>query len=185
MLPLTRPVQPHIKSNGESRIAHTAQVTAKDSLRICDRAPLSTGAIAIYEPSTDQSLRNRVRTASGLCILVESLISVQAATLYQILVSAKLICPDAKSHLAAFGLKTATPAVSKSISDGRFLENLTSLQPFQGEREPRCDIPSMVRRSSLKRFLPSPSSATTSTLHLSPRRFRTSRTARHSPRTCL
>ena len=41
----------------------------------------------------------------------------------------------------------------------------------------RCEIPSTLRRSSLNRWGPAPSSAMTPTLHLSPTRFSTSRAA--------
>src|SRR5262249_22986216 len=44
----------------------------------------------------------------------------------------------------------------------------------------RCEMPSMARLSSLKRRGPSPSSATTKTVHLSPMRLRISRTAGHA-----
>src|SRR6266568_5287779 len=43
----------------------------------------------------------------------------------------------------------------------------------------RWEMPSTERRSSPKRLAPSPRTPTTSTLHLSPTRLRTSRTARH------
>src|SRR3977135_1311695 len=48
----------------------------------------------------------------------------------------------------------------------------------------RCEMLAMARRSSLKRLGPSPSMDTTSTLHLSPTRSRTSLTARQSSGTC-
>ena len=44
----------------------------------------------------------------------------------------------------------------------------------------RCEMLAIERRSSLNRFGPSPSVTTTSTLHLSPMRSRTSLTARQS-----
>src|SRR5437867_1259571 len=48
----------------------------------------------------------------------------------------------------------------------------------------RCEMLPSPRRSSLNRFGPSPSMLTTSTVHLSPTRARTSLTARQSSATC-
>src|SRR5712672_4404571 len=48
----------------------------------------------------------------------------------------------------------------------------------------RCEMLPSARRISLKRFGPAPSSPTTSTVHLSPTRARTSLTARQSSATC-
>src|SRR5215510_12526742 len=48
----------------------------------------------------------------------------------------------------------------------------------------RCEMLPSARRSSLNRFGPSPSAETTSTVHLSPTRARTSLTARQSSATC-